>query len=94
MLFHFHYARRPSFQKIFALADVKTMRNVEVVERICSKQKTAGRSLLSILNTCVTSGGARMLRSNLLQPSADVDLINARLDAVEELLANNAVRSD
>lgn len=67
------------------------MRNVEVVERIYLKQKTIGRSLYSVLNTCVTSGGVRMLRSNLLQPSADLEMIEARLDAVEELLSNQPV---
>uniref|UniRef100_A0A915Q0A0 DNA mismatch repair proteins mutS family domain-containing protein n=1 Tax=Setaria digitata TaxID=48799 RepID=A0A915Q0A0_9BILA len=68
--------------------DVNTMRNVEVVERIHLKPKTLGRSLFSILNTCLTSGGVRLLRSNLLQPSADLPMIEARLDAIEELMSN------
>ncbi|KAL3990697.1 MutS domain V family protein [Acanthocheilonema viteae] len=68
--------------------DVNTMRNVEVVERIHLKQKTLGRSLFSALNTCLTSGGVRLLRSSLLQPSVDLSMIEARLDAVEELISN------
>ncbi|VDM91761.1 unnamed protein product [Onchocerca ochengi] len=68
--------------------DVNTMRNVEVVERIHLKQKTVGRSLFSALNTCLTSGGVRLLRSSLLQPSADLSMIEARLDAIEELITN------
>ncbi|EFO23027.1 hypothetical protein LOAG_05459 [Loa loa] len=68
--------------------DVNTMRNVEVVERIHLKQKTLGRSLFSVLNTCLTSGGVRLLRSSLLQPSADLSMIEARLDAIEELINN------
>ncbi|VDN04074.1 unnamed protein product [Thelazia callipaeda] len=68
--------------------DVNTMRNVELVERIHFKQKMAGRSLFSVLNTCQTSGGIRLLRSSLLQPSADLEMIEARLDAVEELISN------
>ncbi|KAM3727875.1 MutS protein [Dirofilaria immitis] len=68
--------------------DVNTMRNVEIVERIYLKQKTSGRSLFSALNTCLTSGGVRLLRSSLLQPSADLSTIEARLDAVEELICN------
>lgn len=67
------------------------MRNVEVVERIYHKQKTLGRSLFSALNTCLTSGGVRLLRSSLLQPSADQSMIEARLDAVEELINNQPV---
>ncbi|MCP9265251.1 BMA-HIM-14 [Dirofilaria immitis] len=53
-----------------------------------SKAKTSGRSLFSALNTCLTSGGVRLLRSSLLQPSADLSTIEARLDAVEELICN------
>ncbi|VDO60937.1 unnamed protein product [Onchocerca flexuosa] len=68
--------------------DVNTMRNVEVVERIHLKQKTTGRSLFSVLNTCLTSGGVRLLRSSLLQPSADLSMIEARLEAIEELITN------
>ncbi|VDK83054.1 unnamed protein product [Litomosoides sigmodontis] len=68
--------------------DVNTMRNVEVVERIHLKQKTLERSLFSALNKCLTSGGVRLLRSSLLQPSADQSMIEARLDAVEELVNN------
>uniref|UniRef100_A0A0R3RS65 DNA_MISMATCH_REPAIR_2 domain-containing protein n=1 Tax=Elaeophora elaphi TaxID=1147741 RepID=A0A0R3RS65_9BILA len=68
--------------------DVNTMRNVEVVDRVHLKQKTLGRSLFSVLNTCLTSGGVRLLRSSLLQPSADLSMIEARLDAVEELVSN------
>uniref|UniRef100_A0A1I8EFM9 DNA mismatch repair proteins mutS family domain-containing protein n=1 Tax=Wuchereria bancrofti TaxID=6293 RepID=A0A1I8EFM9_WUCBA len=68
--------------------DVNTLRNVEVVERIHLKQKTLGRSLFSVLNTCLTSGGVRLLRSSLLQPSADLSMIEARLDAIEELISN------
>ncbi|ETN82443.1 MutS domain V protein [Necator americanus] len=36
----------------------------------------------------LTSVGARLLRSNLLQPSSDQEVINGRLDAVEELVEN------
>ncbi|CAD6194987.1 unnamed protein product [Caenorhabditis auriculariae] len=43
------------------------------------------RSLLSVINHTLTVNGARLLRSNLLQPSADVQLIEDRLDAVEQL---------
>ncbi|KAK6113039.1 MutS domain V family protein [Brugia pahangi] len=76
------------FEEKSCFIDVNTMRNVEVVERIHLKQKTLGRSLFSVLNTCLTSGGVRLLRSSLLQPSADLSMIETRLDAIEELISN------
>lgn len=75
----------------FVIADVNTMQNVEVVDRIHLKQKTLDRSLFSALNTCLTSGGVRLLRSSLLQPSTDLSMIEARLDAIEELITNQPV---
>ncbi len=43
-------------------------------------------SLLGVLNHTKTPGGARRLRSNILEPLVDVDTINIRLDAIQELL--------
>ena len=45
-----------------------------------------GRSLFGLLNTCVTKGGARLLKVSLLQPLKDHATIGARLDALDELL--------
>lgn len=45
-------------------------------------------SLLGVLNHTKTPGGARRLRSNILEPLVDVDTINIRLDAIQELLQN------
>lgn len=45
-------------------------------------------TLLGVLNHTKTPGGARRLRSNILEPLVDVDTINMRLDAVQELLLN------
>lgn len=43
-------------------------------------------SLLGVLNHTKTPGGARRLRSNILEPLVDVDTINIRLDSIQELL--------
>ncbi len=45
-------------------------------------------SLLGVLNHTKTPGGARRLRSNILEPLVDVDTINIRLDTIQELLQN------
>ena len=43
---------------------------------------------------CITTAGARYLRSNLIQPSTDLATIAARLDAVSELLARPEALQD
>lgn len=43
-------------------------------------------TLLGVLNHTKTPGGARRLRSNILEPLVDVDTINIRLDTIQELL--------
>ncbi|KAF1766457.1 hypothetical protein GCK72_006414 [Caenorhabditis remanei] len=48
------------------------------------KQK---RTLMSVLNHTVTTNGYRLLRSNVLQPSTDVNVIESRQEAIEELIA-------
>ncbi|KJH53181.1 MutS domain III [Dictyocaulus viviparus] len=48
----------------------------------------ARNSLLTVVDETLTSGGSRLLRSILLQPSGDQDVIEHRLDAVEELINN------
>ena len=43
-------------------------------------------TLFGVLNYTKTMGGARRLRSNILEPLLDVDTISIRLDAIQELL--------
>ncbi|VDD91998.1 unnamed protein product [Enterobius vermicularis] len=73
--------------------DVNTLKNIEVIRGRISNRKEQNLSLFDFLNTCSTSGGTRMLRSCLFQPSADVDLILDRSNAVEELLSNQPLTS-
>ncbi|KAL6728390.1 hypothetical protein Aduo_010169 [Ancylostoma duodenale] len=67
------------------MLDVRSWQNLEIVNDAPKKEH---RSLLTVIDETLTSGGGRLLRSNLLQPSADQEIINQRLDAVEELLEN------
>jgi DNA mismatch repair protein MSH2 len=54
-----------------------------------SNNSNANRtSVYSILNTCCTKFGSRMLRSWLIQPLQNVDDINTRLNIVELLLSS------
>lgn len=53
----------------------------------CTEHRSE-HSLFGVLNHTKTPGGARRLRSNILEPLVDVDTINIRLDSIQELLQN------
>jgi DNA mismatch repair ATPase MutS len=55
--------------------------------RAASKE---GLCVASLLDTCLTPGGSRMLRSWLKRPLVDVDALNQRLGAVASLLGGDA----
>ena len=63
-------------------------KHLEIVESSSEGNST----LLSILDSTQTAMGARLLRKILLQPLKSVEQINARLDAVEELIGNSETR--
>lgn len=76
----------------FMVLDQFTRRNLELTETIRSR-KTQG-SLLGILDRTVTAMGARLLRSWVNQPLLEINRLNARLDAVEALTKDEAMRLD
>ena len=63
--------------------DEMTRRNLELVESMRGGE-TSG-TLLGVLDRTLTPMGARLLRQWLLAPLIDIDLINARLRAVDAL---------
>ncbi|KAF8468982.1 muts domain V-domain-containing protein [Kalaharituber pfeilii] len=65
------------------LIDFSTVHNLELIQNIQHPQSTD--SLFGLLNNTLTPMGARLLRSNILQPLTDLNTINSRLDALEEL---------
>ncbi|XP_074040955.1 uncharacterized protein isoform X2 [Leptinotarsa decemlineata] len=69
----------------YAIIDVSTADRLELV---CSTRPAQGNkyaSLFGVLNHCQTKIGARTLRSIILQPPCDVNLITDRLNCVDEL---------
>ncbi|BFZ63455.1 MutS protein msh4 [Saitoella coloradoensis] len=66
------------------LIDFSTVRNLELVQNLQNPKSTA--SLFGVLNNTCTPMGARLLRLNVLQPLTDLDVLEGRLDAVEELV--------
>jgi DNA mismatch repair protein MutS len=74
------------------LLDEATRANLEL-ERTLSGGKRKG-TLLGLLDRTVTAGGGRRLAEWLRYPLVDVAAIDARLDAVEELVGSSVARED
>lgn len=82
----------PYLASRFMLLDSSTRRNLELTETLREKQKKG--SLLWVLDKTKTAMGARRLRSDIEQPLINIDDINARLDAVEQLCKNTVFRDE
>ena len=82
----------PYLASRFMLLDSSTRRNLELTETLREKQKKG--SLLWVLDKTRTAMGARRLRSDIEQPLINMDDINARLDAVEQLCKNTVSRDE
>lgn len=76
----------------FMVLDQFTRRNLELTETIRGR-KSRG-SLLGVLNRTVTAMGARLLHTWLNQPLLDIKRLNARLDAVQALTGDEALRQE
>ncbi len=76
----------------FMVLDPFTRRNLELTETIRSR-KVEG-SLLSTLDRTVTAMGARLIRTWINQPLLELNRLNARLDAVEALAADEVLRTE
>lgn len=74
------------------MLDAITLRNLEITETIRGEGKEG--TLLHVLDRTRTAMGSRTLRSHLVNPLISAARIDARLDAVEYLSQNTAVRTD
>lgn len=74
----------------FLVIDESSRRNLELTETIIGGKREG--SLISVLDKTATAMGARHLRTQLLFPLQDRERIVARLDAVENLLADGPLR--
>ncbi|MBW3012866.1 DNA mismatch repair protein MutS [Candidatus Woesearchaeota archaeon] len=76
----------------YMILDSSTIRNLELMKNI--RDGTRRGSLLDAIDKTVTPMGSRLLRQWIQQPLLDVNLINARLNAVEELTTKTLVREE
>jgi DNA mismatch repair protein MutS len=74
------------------ILDPATLRNLELLEPAFGGPRSA--TLLSALDRCVTSLGARQLKNWVLRPSLDRSEIEARWDAVAVLKQNTIARQE
>jgi DNA mismatch repair protein MutS len=79
-------------QRSFLLLDEVTRRSLELTRTL--RDNSRHGSLLAAIDRTVTAMGARRLQEWLLAPLAERQPIEARLDAVEELLRETALRSE
>ena len=72
--------------------DSTARRNLELTQSLWEGGR--GRSLLAVLDETITSMGGRLMRRWLERPLLDVERINGRLDAVEELSRGALLRGE
>ncbi|OON95782.1 MAG: DNA mismatch repair protein MutS [Epulopiscium sp. Nele67-Bin005] len=76
----------------YMVLDNATRRNLEICETLREKKRKG--SLLWILDETKTAMGARYLKKCIDQPLVNLDEINERLDAIEELVRNIFLQDD
>ena len=76
----------------YMLLDSSTRRNLELTETMREKKKRG--SLLWVLDRTGTAMGARKLHQMIEQPLVDREMIEYRLDAIEELCQNTVDRDE
>jgi len=71
------------------MIDLSTMRSLELIQNL---QNAKSRDCLyGLLNQTLTPMGARLLKSNVLQPSINREVLEKRWDALYELTAKEDV---
>jgi DNA mismatch repair protein MutS len=83
---------KPHRPEALLTLDEVTRRSLELTRTLRDGQRDG--SLLSVLDRTVTPMGARLLHDSVLAPLTDVGAIDARLDAVEELLKDHKLRGE
>ncbi|MGH9376064.1 MAG: DNA mismatch repair protein MutS [Terriglobia bacterium] len=79
-------------QQEFLLLDPATLRNLEVTEPAFGSSRDS--TLLSTLDHCMTTFGARLLKQRMLRPFIGREEIESRWEAVEELQLSTVAREE
>ena len=76
----------------FMIIDSSTQRNLELLKNI--KDASTRGTLFEVINKTVTSMGSRKLKQWMLRPLLSADVINKRLNAIEELNTSALLREE
>ena len=71
------------------MIDLATIQSLELIQNI--QNAKSKDCLFGVMNETMTKMGARLLRSNILQPSTQPSVLSQRYDAVEELTSKEDV---
>lgn len=71
--------------------DAATRRNLELTRSLSGER---GGSLLSVIDRTVTPGGARLLEQRIASPSRNLDVIHARLSALDFCIDHTTLAAD
>jgi DNA mismatch repair protein MutS len=77
----------------YMVLDAATVRNLELVEPLFAGERRDS-TLIYVLDKTATGMGGRLLRQRLLHPSCDLEEIESRLNAVQELSNKVIVRTE
>ena len=89
-----HLDRPAYYDRSDAMAlDAVSIRNLELIEPLFAGESKES-TLVNVLDQTSTGMGGRLLRSRLLRPSTDVAEIEARLDAVAQLVTETIERTE
>ena len=67
------------------MIDLSSIHSLELIQNL--KLARSKDCLFGLLNQTLTPMGSRLLRGNILQPLTEIDVIQKRYDALEELVA-------
>lgn len=68
------------------IIDLPTIQSLELIQNLQNSKSKA--CLFGLMNQTLTPMGSRLLRSNILQPSTQREVLEHRWDAVAELTGN------
>lgn len=71
------------------MIDLSTIQSLELIQNI--QNAKSKDCLFGVMNETLTPMGARLLRSNILQPSTQETVLKQRYEAVQELSSKEAM---
>ena len=71
------------------MVDLSTIHSLELIQNL--QNAKSKDCLYGLINQTLTPMGARLLKSNVLQPLTDVNTLERRYDALEELATKEEV---